>query len=177
MTPLDTQFQELDQFEDRVPREFLEQWLRDTALPFDQLQEFVRFHPEHYLRNLVHGGPAYHVLLLCWRNGQRSPIHDHIGSGCGVKVLQGTATETVFDRAPNGMIFATRSRFLTADTVCATEDADIHQISNLQAEGDLVTLHVYSPPLMRMNVYSLDDRRVKMIDDPINAEFTSGAGI
>lgn len=177
MKPLADYFRELDQFEQRVPRTFLEEWLREDAMPLHRLREFARFHSEHYVRNLVHSGPAYHVLLLCWRNGQRSPIHDHIGSGCGVKVMEGTATETVFERAPNGMIFATGSRFLDEGTVCATEDSDIHQISNLEAVGDLLTLHVYSPPLMRMNVYSLDDLTVRTIDDPINMEFTSGAGI
>ena len=45
---------------------------------------------------------------LCWRNGQRSPIHNHRGSNCGVKVLRGVATETTFARAANGMIYAVR---------------------------------------------------------------------
>jgi cysteine dioxygenase len=39
----------------------------------------------------------------------------------------------------------------------AREDQAIHQVSNLQPRGvPLVTLHVYSPPLARMNVYSVD---------------------
>ncbi len=43
----------------------------------------------------------------------------------------------------------------------ALQDADIHQVSNLQAEGtDLVTLHIYSPPLLRMDTYSLTDATV-----------------
>ncbi len=38
--------------------------------------------------------------------------------------------------------------------VCAAEDSDIHQVANMQAAGkDLVTLHIYSPPIVRMNTY------------------------
>ena len=51
-------------------------------------------------------------------------------------------------------------------------------MSNLQPEGiDLVTLHIYSPPLYRMNMYSLVDAKVKQFFDPVNEEFFSGAGI
>ena len=40
------------------------------------------------------------------------------------------------------------SRDLPAGALCVTQDDDLHQISNLQAgSADLVTLHVYSPPL------------------------------
>ena len=54
----------------------------------------------------------------------------------------------------------------------------MHQLSNLQAgNADLVTLHVYSPPLLRMNVFSLHGDAVREFFDPINDEFTSGAGI
>jgi DMSO/TMAO reductase YedYZ molybdopterin-dependent catalytic subunit len=43
--------------------------------------------------------------------------------------------------------------------VIGNEDGDLHQVSNLQAgSADLVTLHVYSPPLLRMTTYSLTDR-------------------
>ena len=35
-------------------------------------------------------------------------------------------------------------------------DDDIHQVSNLQADNaDLITLHIYTPPLLRMGVYSI----------------------
>jgi cysteine dioxygenase len=116
--------------------------------------------------------------VLCWRNGQRSPIHNHRGSSCGVKVLRGVATETVFARAPNGMVLPTSSRELPTGFLCASADDDIHQISNLQAAGkDLVTLHIYSPPLMRMEMFSLDNPRILEWDDPINDPFPLGGGI
>ena len=39
-----------------------------------------------------------------------------------------------------------------------SQDADVHQISNLQTAGqDLVTLHIYSPPMLRMDTYSLTE--------------------
>ena len=51
-------------------------------------------------------------------------------------------------------------------------------MSNPQAGGaDLVTLHIYSPPLLRMEVFTLDSPAVREWDDPINDPFSHGAGI
>jgi len=173
-----TLFQPLLAHGERVPLPVLRQWLASSGIGMAEVQRYVHFGDDRYQRNLMFSSPAFQVLVLCWKNGQRSPIHDHVGSNCAVKVLRGVATETVFDRAPNGMVYATTSRTLTEGGMCVSADADIHQISNLQAGGaDLVTLHVYSPPLLTMNAYSLVDAKVSRFFDPINERFVSGAGI
>ncbi len=176
--PVNHFFAELDRLAGPLPLALLKDWLRRTAITADDLADFLVFRPGRYVRNLVHTGPGYQALALCWRNGQWSPIHNHRGSACGVKVLRGTATETAFVRAPNGMIVPTASRNLAAGSVCGSFDEDIHQVSNLQAGGaDLVTLHLYSPPLLRMDVFSLDTPAVDEWDDPVNDDFLLGAGI
>lgn len=178
MPPTSAIFRELNQFSESIPLDRLQAWHARTDVKFDELREFLRFHPRHYVRNLVHAGAAYHALLLCWRSGQRSPIHDHVGSCCAVKVLRGIAVETIFQRAPNGMIYPDRSLHLDVGSVTVSQDEDIHQMSNLSPHGtDLVTLHIYSPPLLHMNVYSLTDASVARYHDPINDEFVHGAGI
>ena len=169
--------QTLDTYQARIPLDRLAAHLQATSLCFDDVKAHTYFGERTYRRNLLHTGPAYQALVLCWKNGQRSPIHDHRGSSCGVRVLRGVATETRFTLSPNGMILATSSRELAEGSVCASQDADIHQMSNLQAGGaDLVTLHVYSPPLLRMGTYSLTDRSVGEFIDPI-FENCHGAGI
>ena len=171
-------FADLDRHSGPLPLAVLEDWLRATPLDLDRLATYLVFRPDRYVRNLVHAGPSYQALALCWRNGQRSPIHNHRGSACGVKVLRGTATESVFERAPNGLVVPTGSRELPPGYLCGSVDDDIHQVSNLQAGGaDLVTLHVYSPPLLRMDMFSLDTPAVREWDDPVNDPFVLGGGI
>ena len=169
---------ELDGYTGRIPLTDLQDWLARTTVTLDDVRPFLCFSADHYVRNLMHAGPSYQALVLCWQSGQRSPIHDHRGSSCAVRVISGVATETIFATAANGMIYATGSRQLAAGDSCASQDADIHQMSNLQPDGvELVTLHIYSPPLFRMNMYSLVDAKVKQFFDPVNEEFFSGAGI
>lgn len=171
-------FADLNAYSKRIPLDVLRHWLTTSTMNYQHVQPYLRFHPGHYVRNLMFAGPAFQALVLCWRNGQRSPIHDHQGSSCAVKVLHGTALETVFTHAANGMIYPTTTRALEEGFITASEDADIHQMSNLQPDrADLVTFHIYSPPLLFMNTYSLLDPSVVRFVDPINVEFAGGAGI
>ncbi|MCM3875158.1 MAG: cysteine dioxygenase family protein [Thermoanaerobaculia bacterium] len=176
---LDLLLEELDARRERIPLHELKRALGGLTITLEDVKQFVVFGDVTYRRNLVHTGPAYQALVLCWRNGQRSPIHDHQGSTCGVRVLQGTALETVFSRARNRMIYAERSRSIGPGTICATEDADIHQVSNLAEDGgDLVTLHVYSPPLLKMGTYSLFGTEVTAFQEPVyDIPLVDGGGI
>src|SRR6516162_7948690 len=109
---LEKWFAELDRYSDHIPLNVLSNGLKQLRLELEEVKAFVQFSPERYRRNLVHAGPAYHALLLCWRDGQRSPIHDHRGSACAVKVLQGEAAETVFEMTEEGHVFPVRTRKL-----------------------------------------------------------------
>jgi len=141
------------------------------------MADHVHFSPSHYLRNLIREGPLYQALALCWRSGQRSPIHNHNHSVCGVRVLTGTATETKFERTPCGQLRPTLTRDLHAGEVCVSLDNDTHQVSNLQAaDTDLVTLHIYSPPLLKMETYSLTDATVGEFR-PMAFDYNHGGGI
>jgi cysteine dioxygenase len=167
----------MDGYAARVPLAELLSRLAELDVELQEVAGCVRFGECNYQRNPLHLGNAYHALVLCWRNGQRSPIHDHRGSSCAVRVLAGVATETQFERSANGLIYPTFSRELHEGSVIGSQDADIHQMSNLQPGGaDLVTLHVYSPPLLVMSKYSLVDPWVTDFVDPV-LEFASGAGI
>jgi cysteine dioxygenase len=175
---IESSFAMLDRFDRQLPLPAIMDWFREEALSLQDLSSYLIFNAARYVRNRVHDGPTFQALVLCWRNGQRSPIHNHRGSHCGVKVLRGVATETIFTRGPNGLVLPVSSRDLPVGHTCASADEDIHQVSNLQAGGaDLVTLHIYSPPLLRMEMFSLDTPAVREWDDPVNDPFAQGSGI
>lgn len=166
----------LDFYSARVPITELMRRLEELQITLDDVRDYLIFGNEHYRRNLVHAGPAFHALVLCWRAGQRSPIHDHRGSNCAVRVLKGVASETQFEMTRDRLVYPTMTRRMPAGSVCATQDCDIHQVSNLQSGLDLVTLHIYSPPLLVMGQYSLTEAVVGEFADPI-FEFALGGGI
>ena len=166
----------LDQLQERPPLADLVANVAQHRIDCDDVAAYLRFSDRFYQRNLIRAGPWYRAWILCWKNGQRSPIHDHSGSTCAVRVLRGVLTETRFAFAPNGHVKATGSQDYPAGSVLGSEDTDTHQVSNLQAgDADLVTLHVYAPPLDGMRTYSLFDlsRGFEVWD----IEFAHAAGI
>lgn len=152
----------LDGLTERASISRLRELLTESNATLDDVAAHAQFSTMGYTRNLVCEGPWYHLLVLCWRSGHRSPIHNHAASTCGLKVLTGTATETVFEHTPCGQVKAVASADLQAGLICASQDADTHQVSNLQAPGtDLVTLHIYSPPLIAMDKFSITGQSVE----------------
>jgi cysteine dioxygenase len=173
---LERLFQYLDGLAQRPPLAELTAKVSELDIDYADIAEAVRFSEQHYMRNLLRAGTWYYALVLCWRNGQRSPIHDHAGSACCVRVLRGTLTETLFTFAASGDVKAQGSSDYPPGSVLASEDDYVHQVSNLQdGAKDLVTLHVYCPPLQRMRTYSLTDRTRGW--EPMFAECADAAGI
>jgi len=134
---------------------------REHLLTRDELKSFVSFSNEKYQRNLISSSVWYDLLCLCWENGQASAIHDHVGSACAFQIVDGVATEVVYrktGRFDSGqpLVAPVSRRDYQPGEVCASTETHIHRISNDQSDSrQLITLHLYSPPL-RMTNYCLD---------------------
>ncbi|GLT19184.1 hypothetical protein GCM10007938_29660 [Vibrio zhanjiangensis] len=138
--------------------------LESVDIKDEEIKSLASFEKDSYCRKRLFKNQHCEVLILSWLNGQRSKIHDHMDTACGVRVLEGEATETVFDTAENGYIYAVQSTHYPKGTVTVSQDNDIHQISNLQADDKpLVTLHVYSPPLSQFHLYQLEKGQPELL--------------
>jgi cysteine dioxygenase len=143
-----------DSLGEAIPLAELTQGLEVLELAPDDLAEAMGYDIGAYRWAVVHAGRHYEVLVLCWGSGQSSPIHDHRGSNCVVKVIQGRATETRFSLAPCGRIAPVVSQVYSTGSVMAYCGVEIHQLANLEAAGhDLITLHVYSPSPSNWRAY------------------------
>ncbi len=171
---LDEFFSALDQYEGCVPLPELCALQRKLEITPEDVRDVMHFDDECYQRNPLRTGAAYEALILCWKDGQASPIHDHRGSSCGVLVLEGECTELIFTRDEDGMLAERQTNQLPHRCVCGSYDTDIHEIANRQGDGtNLVTLHIYSPPLTSFGVYCRDSAQVteaiSTVRDPLTA--------
>ena len=147
----------LDGLGGRADLTTLRRLLEELQVTRADLEPACSFNRERYRRNLIRETPWYELVCLCWSSGQRTPIHDHEGSSCAFLVVEGVATETRFERTPSRLVIPTLTQQRRPGFICASTEADIHQVANTQPEGsDLITLHIYSPQLRHFNVYSLD---------------------
>ena len=112
-----------------------------------------------YARNLVCRTPFFELLVLCWRPGQESTIHDHAGALNAIRVFSGELTSRTFRRTRGSassagpVMQADEERVPAGARMVGLDRDGIHQLANTSAD-DLVTVHVYAPALMELNVYS-----------------------
>ncbi|GFR41136.1 hypothetical protein Agub_g1784 [Astrephomene gubernaculifera] len=62
-------------------------------------QQYALFNDVHYVRNLVHANEDFELIVLCWKSGQVSRVHNHGSSHCWLAVLDGRMREAQYRRA------------------------------------------------------------------------------
>jgi predicted metal-dependent enzyme (double-stranded beta helix superfamily) len=92
--------------------------------------------------------------LICWTDDHDTGFHDHDVSAGAVAVVGGRVREErlTLDAPPYTRVYRAGEAF-------DFSPADIHRGCHAGSDA-AVTLHVYSPPLLRMGAYFVDDRGV-----------------
>src|SRR2546421_10908170 len=117
-------------------------WLQNLQVEATDLRPYISFKPGTYARHRVFRNEHIELLVLCWRPGQRTPIHNHNGSFGAVRVLHGVMWETLFEMDEASGLLYTSSREWTHGSVTGADIPDIHQLGNPDISGqDLITLH------------------------------------
>jgi hypothetical protein len=137
----------------------------DRDLTREELRELARqiaADPSLWSAHVVHDPEqrTYHELLrddhldvwvICWSRDHDTGFHDHDASNGAVAVIAGSVREErlVLGGAPTRRIARAGESFDFANT-------DIHRVLH---HGDVpaVTVHVYSPPLLRMGSYLVEE--------------------
>jgi cysteine dioxygenase len=139
------------------------QLVEQTDISADEIEPFLGFKVGNYSRHRVMKTEFVEMLVLCWKPGQRTPIHDHNGAHGAVFVHEGIMWETIFDYDPDTGLESKSHRELRTGGLTGSEIPDIHQLGNPDVSGrDLVTIHVYAPPLGVLKTYKLGSSTIDM---------------
>ena len=142
----------LDSINRRPGLDELESKLISTEVNIPVLRECIGYSENSYQRNVIKKTEHYELVAICWTPGQLTPIHDHVGSDCAFKIIDGISTETIYELDTEGHAYPVKVREYLAGEICAADEPDIHRISN-NTKNELINLHVYTPPLHAYNVY------------------------
>ena len=132
--------------------------LRDILTRLDISREDILpacvFGQKGYRRNTICRSDWYELLANCWHSGHCTPIHDHRGVSCAFKVIEGVGTEIRYKLTDSGLICPVETVTMKPGYVCSADEPDIHEVANMQGPTqDLITLHIYSPPITKMHTY------------------------
>lgn len=133
---------------------------RRLAISSELIESRTCFAAHTYTRNLVCRSADFELLVLCWKPGHESTIHDHAGSLNAIRVYRGELTSRVFVAAAGSPVGTGPVDLVAEERVqeggwTGVDRDGIHQLANTSDEH-LVTVHVYAPPLTELVVYSTD---------------------
>lgn len=138
-------------------------WLETANISTEELQSYIGFKDGNYWRHRVCRNEFVEMLVLCWRPGHRTPIHDHNGSHGGVKVHEGPLWETIFTYDEVKGLEYKSAREYAPGAVTGSDIPDIHQLGNPDvSDRDLITIHVYAPPLGVLHTYKLGSTKIDL---------------
>jgi cysteine dioxygenase len=153
----------------------LNAWLLEVEVGTEDLRPYIGFKAGTYARHRVFRNEHAELLVLCWRPGQRTPIHDHNGSHGAVRVCEGIMWETMFALNESKKLYYRTAREWMSGGVTGAAVPDIHQLGNPEISGqNLITLHLYAPPLGVLNTYKVGSSEVGQYTPD---QFMDGAGI
>lgn len=150
----------LPQSELRMAR--LEELFLRLRLPPALIEQHVRFSHASYNRTLLCRTPRFDMLILSWRPGQMSTIHDHLDSRNCTRVISGSLQQRLFravGASDQGKVAVEliAEECMGAGSITHLDQGGIHQMGNLGPQ-DLVSLHLYSAPLSEITVYDPEAR-------------------
>ena len=141
----------------------LNKLMERTKISSDELRPYLGFKTGNYSRHRVMKNEFLEMLVLCWKPGQRTPIHDHNGSHGAVFVHEGILWETTFNYDPEDGLGYKAHHELRTGGLTGSELPDIHQIGNPDVSGqDLITIHIYAPPLGVLKTYKLGSSTIDL---------------
>jgi uncharacterized NAD(P)/FAD-binding protein YdhS/predicted metal-dependent enzyme (double-stranded beta helix superfamily) len=146
---------ELDHFKSALDEPTVRRFLAQANLDRAEVAPYIEQRADTYARHCVVRRGNYEVLVLTWCPSQGSVAHDHSGSLCGLKVVQGSLTEQFFEESPDGRVRKTTVNRLGPGEITIDPGVVVHSLANSLPDEVLITVHIYSPPLPEVRRYAV----------------------
>ena len=103
----------------------------------------------NYKKKLIYENELFELFVITWMPKSNSKIHDHSENGCLFKILNGELSEYFY----NKNIELTNKQNYKKNIIGFIENnKGYHKITN-ETKNITVSLHLYSPPKYKMNIY------------------------
>ncbi|HHG83718.1 MAG TPA: methyltransferase domain-containing protein [Bacteroidetes bacterium] len=128
--------------------------IRDAAVKPADMEPWATFdHPiqDSYGRKLVHKGDNFEVMVMSWKPGDFSTIHDHGFAQWGAVQIFGPAEHATF-RYEDGVLSTLARWDIVSGEILGVGHSLIHQMGNPTTDTFFLSLHVYGDVKTTENV-------------------------
>jgi len=127
----------------------------------DDFKASALFSEDCYTRNCIVDNEKYELILICWCEGQKTPIHDHGGEECWVKVIEGEFEENVYKKNNKGELNLVRSAISKPNQVTYMKDfMGFHSLQNM-SNKKAMSLHLYAKPIRKCNIFNEETKTLQ----------------
>jgi predicted metal-dependent enzyme (double-stranded beta helix superfamily) len=164
-----------------ITRDRVTEFLTGVDVEDGSLRPFVTWSDKKYTRNLVYHDDLFEVMVLCWKSGQKTPIHTHNGQlgwtlvhrghlevvnfrwkGCNKPENQNVVGMDCLGGATEFDLEELVRLSCDAGGGVATVDKSqtIHRMINPEVDSEAaVSVHIYSKPFDSCIAFDLENHR------------------
>ena len=127
--------------------------MRLSNIPVHDFKNYCSWSDESYTRNCIFENESFELNLICWDVSQGTPIHDHGGEECWVKVIEGELKETIYKTTETGKFEVVRTNISKQNDISyMIDNIGFHRLENL-SEHRTMSLHLYAKPIRACQVF------------------------
>jgi sulfinoalanine decarboxylase/sulfinoalanine decarboxylase/aspartate 1-decarboxylase len=126
--------------------------IKEHNINFETLLPFASWSSESYQRICLANNDDCELILLCWDEGQKTPIHSHDGQKCWVYFAKGEFEEYLYAKGDKNRLLH-KNRVEEGQVTFLTDEIGFHSLEN-RSSGLGMTLHLYANPIKNCQVYS-----------------------
>jgi cysteine dioxygenase len=167
--------------DDLITRDRVSEFLTGVEIESGSLRPYVNFSDARYTRNLAFRDELFEVMVLCWKPGQRTPVHTHNGQLGWTLVHRGHLEVVNFkwlgcNRPENQNVVgidclggATDFDLQPLERIQCLPDGAVSTVDKLQTIHRMgipdggreasVSIHVYSRPFDSCIAFDLENKR------------------
>ena len=127
--------------------------IHSIKLPENAFEDYISWSKDCYTRNCIINNEKFELILICWEEGQITPIHDHGGEECWVKVIEGEFKETIYKEDTKGELNFVKSTISKINGVTYMKDfMGFHRLENVSKKRSM-SLHLYAKPIRKCRAF------------------------
>ena len=126
--------------------------IKEHNINFETLLPFASWSSDSYQRICLANNDDCELILLCWDEGQKTPIHSHDGQKCWVYFAKGEFEECLYAKGDKNRLLH-KNRVEEGQVTFLTDEIGFHSLEN-RSSGLGMTLHLYANPIKKCQVYS-----------------------
>ena len=119
----------------------------------NDFDNYISWSDDCYTRNCIIDNENFELILICWCEGHKTPIHDHGGEECWVKVLDGEFKENIYKQDAQGTLKKVKISISKTNDITYMKDfMGFHRLENIANKRSL-SLHLYAKPIRKCRAF------------------------